>query len=134
MDSEVKYYKAKKGYIVSDGVIKVRFVKEVFCTSDLKEMSLLKKSVNVTETTFEEAVKVFPDLVKQEEKKEEKKVDPATNDNAPDDDSATVGPTRKVLEARARELKVSEDDIKKAKNKAEVAALVKTAEDAEGNS
>lgn len=128
MANEVKYFKGKVGHLLSDGSVKVSFPISVIAVDDERKIKLLQKSKKVTEITQEEAAKAYPDLFSVE--KEGKKTEQNSDKTAADATKTAGEPTRAMLEDDARKLGVSEDDLKKAKNKADVVALIEDAQEA----
>lgn len=118
MESEVKYFKSRAGHVVSNGKVKVKFPITIISTDKKEQIALLEKSKQVTEVTKEEAVKTYPQKFTDE-----------MVDDGDDEGSNNSGMTRKELEEEALNSGVSEEELKKAKNKGEVAALLKAAQE-----
>lgn len=134
-----KYFLGKKGNFLSDGKTKVKFFIDVFATEDEKEIALLKSCEDVSEINLSKAKKLFPIVFgepaqedednsdgenAEDDKKgdEEKDKEPETSDDQPGE------LTRKQLEEKAKSLGVSEEVLKKARSKKEVADMIKVAE------
>lgn len=128
MKNTVKFFASEAGRLVSNGVTKVTFVRELHVTSNRFEIDLLKGSQSVHELTEEEAKERFPDLFNEESENNivdanvnrdtETKLDSENNEgDGPD------GLSKGELKEMALELGIDEATVKSA-SKADLRKLI----------
>lgn len=135
MQNEVKYFKGPVGHVVSDGKTKVNFPISIIAVTRRDQMKLLEKSKHVTEVSMEEAVSTYPHLYKKPEEGEANSEGSSEETNLEEDTSeeseSVAEPTKKELVETAKKLGISEEEIKKAKTKADLVALIQDAREEE---
>ncbi len=111
-----KYYKAKVGSLVTNGALKYRFAVPVAAFDEDDDLvAVLDKSLLATEIDKKEAKELSPDMFRNLKKE----------DKAADDTK-----TAQELRDEALALGVSEEDVKAAKKKDDLLALIEKAKKA----
>lgn len=109
--AEVKFYSTSfSGIQVTNGKnVTIKFVRKVYATSNQDEIDVLAKCESVKEVTKDEAMEIEPSLNVPESAEQDPLAEKSKNE----------------LIAMATELGATEEELKNAKSKSDVIALVK---------